>query len=158
MVDEAGHEGVLGIEALALRALGYRGARRKGVRAYFHRHIRVRQEIAIPRGMRRRAARGGDDDEPVAIARVAQRCGPRLAASGPDGGQQEHRTGEVGLAGLGAKLRDDVVVVRVGVAHGRTSLGLDKMSERLLLLGATAERAEGSCPHTLELARVGDGL
>src|SRR5205085_10451736 len=53
--------------------------------------VRFGEEVQVPGGMARRAAGGGDEDEPAVIAKVEQRHCPALAALATSRREQQDR-------------------------------------------------------------------
>src|SRR5829696_4537467 len=104
-------------QPLALRALGHHGHGPERLLAYLHVHLRVGEQVVVPGGVVRRAARGGEDDRATPISHVHKRGRVRPAALGARRGEEQY--GEVfeeapqvpDLALVGAELSDDLLVV-----------------------------------------------
>src|SRR5215204_517170 len=104
-------------QPLSLRALGHHGHGPERLLAYLHMHLRVGEQVVVPGGVVRRAARGGEDDRATPISDVHKRGRVRPAALGAR--RREEQDGEVfeeapqvpDLALVGAELSDDLLVV-----------------------------------------------
>src|SRR5579859_5888784 len=113
------HEGRLGVvQPLALLALCSARVRNElvhaGLRGHFDAHLRIRQDVAVPVGMCRRAAFGGDDHVVVAVARERKRIDPLLTTFGAPGREQQQSRAlehaRRNLAVVAAELRDNVAI------------------------------------------------
>src|SRR5829696_2985577 len=104
-------------QPLALRALGHHGHGPERLLAYLHAHLRMGEQVVVPGGVLRRAARGGEDDRATPIFHVHKRGRVRPAALGTR--RCEQQDGEVfeeapqvpNLALVGSELSDDLLVV-----------------------------------------------
>src|SRR5829696_6645672 len=104
-------------QPLTLRALGHHGHGPERLLAYLHAHLRVGEQVVVPGGVLRRAARGGEDDRTTLIGHVHKRGRVRPTALGARG--REEQDGEVfeeapqvpDLAFVGAEFLDDLLVV-----------------------------------------------
>src|SRR5215218_7525470 len=104
-------------QPLALRALGHHGHGPERLLAYLHAHLRVGEQVVVPGGVLRRAARGGEDDRATPISDVHKRGRVRPAALGAR--RCEQQDGEVfeeapqvpDLALVGSELSDELLVV-----------------------------------------------
>ncbi len=85
----------------------------------FDPHGGVGEEVAIPVGVDRCAEVGGDDEEPAAVADMAERGGVRLSGAGAGGGEQEEvgaLEGAADLPRVGTEFGDDGLLE--GLGHG----------------------------------------
>src|SRR5215213_11050972 len=80
-------------QPLALRAFGHHGHGPERLLAYLHVHLRVGEQVVVPGGVVRRAARGGEDDRATPISHVHKRGRVRPAALGAR--RREEQYGEV---------------------------------------------------------------
>src|SRR5215203_656721 len=80
-------------QPLTLRAPGHHGHRPEGLLAYLHAYLRVDEQVVVPGGVLRRAARGGEDGRAIPIGHVHKRGRVRPAALGALG--REEQDGEV---------------------------------------------------------------
>lgn len=114
----------LGERPVACGALQEDRDRLEGLGADLDGHQGVGEQVVVPGGVAGRAGRGGDDQQPFAVAEEAQRAGLLAAGAGARRGEQQQVAALEGAAdasAVGAELLDDRAVevadVRLGAVE-----------------------------------------